>query len=71
MSLELKKKTDKPRCCAEGCNKTLKLTDMECRCKKRFCLKHRLPEYHNCSIDYKNVNPIKLEKCIADKVIKI
>lgn len=64
-------KSSKPRCCAEGCPKKLKLSDMECRCEKRYCLKHRLPEDHQCSVDYKIVNPIKLEACVADKVIKI
>ena len=59
------------RCDFSECKKKLKLSDMECRCGKRFCLKHRLPEDHMCSIDYKNVNPINLEKCVAEKVIKI
>ena len=71
MTVNLNKKTDKPRCCMPECNKKLKLSDMECRCKQRFCLTHRLPEDHNCSVDYKNVNPLKLEACVADKVIKI
>lgn len=69
--MSVNSKPIKPRCCAEGCTKKLKLSDMDCRCGKRFCLKHRLPEDHNCSVNYKNVNPIKLEKCVADKVIKI
>ena len=59
------------RCNFPECRKKLKLSDMECRCGKRFCLKHRLPEDHVCSIDYKNVNPIHLEKCVAEKIIKI
>jgi predicted nucleic acid binding AN1-type Zn finger protein len=59
------------RCDFPECRKKLKLSDMECRCGKRFCLKHRLPEDHVCSIDYKNVNPIHLEKCVAEKIIKI
>lgn len=59
------------RCDFPECRKKLKLSDMECRCGKRFCLKHRLPEDHACSIDYKNVNPIHLEKCVAEKIIKI
>ena len=71
MSVEQEKKTDKPRCCMEGCNKKLKLSDMECRCEKRFCLIHRLPEQHNCIINYKNINPIKVEGCVAEKVVKI
>ena len=59
------------RCSSEDCNKKLKLTDMECRCKKRYCLKHRLPETHNCDFNHAKANPIRLESCIADKVIKI
>lgn len=59
------------RCSAEGCNKKLKLTDMECRCKNKYCLKHRLPETHNCQFNHADTTPIKLESCIADKVIKI
>lgn len=59
------------RCDFPECRKKLKLTDMECRCGKRFCIKHRLPEDHLCSINYKNINPINLEKCVAEKVIKI
>ena len=63
-------KKDK-KCNLDGCTKKLKLSDMECRCGKRFCLIHRLPEQHSCSINYKNINPIHLEKCIGEKVIKI
>ena len=59
------------RCDFSECNKKLKLSDMECRCGKRFCVKHRLPEDHFCCIDYKNINPVQLEKCVAEKVIKI
>ncbi len=22
----------------------------ECKCQKKFCSKHRLPEYHNCPL---------------------
>ena len=66
-----KPKIHKPRCFMDGCNKKLKISDMECRCDNRYCLKHRLPEEHNCSVNYKNVNPLKLEKCVAEKIIKI
>ncbi len=71
MSIDIKKVDKHNRCCMPGCNKKLKLSDMECRCKKRFCLKHRLPEDHFCCVNYKNINPVKLEGCVADKVIKI
>ena len=57
------KKTKKkaPRCCFinsnnEKCRKKLKLTDYPCRCQKRFCVTHRLPEKHLCHINYKEIN---------------
>jgi len=40
------------RCHAHECRKKLKLTDMECRCNKRFCAAHRLPETHACTFDH-------------------
>ena len=39
----------KKRCAHSACRKKLKLTDIECKCSKRFCAKHRLPESHPCS----------------------
>ncbi len=50
------KKKSRKRCQFAGCRVKLKLTDMECRCKNRFCTKHRLPETHKCVYDYKNIN---------------
>ena len=67
----------KKRCSFAGCKVKLKLSDVECRCKLKFCSKHRLPEQHQCSIDYKNLNNeafIKkagLEGLPDNKVIKI
>ena len=43
-----KKKKSKKRCWLDGCNAKLKLTDMECKCKHRFCAKHRMIEQHQC-----------------------
>ena len=43
----------KKRCACEGCNIKLLLTDMPCKCEKRFCSRHRVPEDHKCSFDYK------------------
>jgi len=48
------KNQKKKRCCFEGCNVKLKLSDMPCRCKYIYCSKHRLPEQHNCSFNFKN-----------------
>jgi predicted nucleic acid binding AN1-type Zn finger protein len=63
-------------CCAiEDCNRKLKLTDYACKCKKKFCKIHRLPEDHNCVYDYKENNnkqkKIEAMKCILDKIYKI
>lgn len=37
------------RCDHEQCRKKLTLTDIECKCGKRFCMNHRLPFDHSCS----------------------
>ena len=50
---KIKQKRKKNRCTFEGCKKKLKLTDMACKCKQRYCQKHRLPESHSCSWDPK------------------
>ena len=51
-----KKKNLKKRCNFEGCRKKLKLTDLECVCKKRFCSHHRIKTCHNCSTLKDNIN---------------
>ena len=60
------------RCDFHTCNKKIGLTNLPCRCKLSFCDKHRLPEEHQCSYDFKaNVDKDKLlkeMKVIADKV---
>ena len=57
--LPSKNKKKKSKCSYKNgknkCKKKLKLTDMSCRCGKRFCSTHRLPENHNCSIDYAQI----------------
>jgi len=63
------------KCEYEECNKKLKLTDLSCKCKKRFCIIHRHAETHKCSFNYKdyerNILSSKLIKCSNDKMIKI
>jgi len=44
------------RCNHKGCKKKLTLTDFKCKCNKKFCPKHRLPEQHNCNFDFKKYN---------------
>ena len=58
------------RCASENCNKKLKLTDMACVCENTFCSKHRLPECHNCTHDFKEKKNV-LEKVVYEKIIKI
>jgi len=43
-----KKKKSKKRCWHDDCKAKLKLTDMECKCKHRYCGKHRMMEHHDC-----------------------
>lgn len=40
-------------CSLQDCKKKLKNTNFICRCDKRFCNMHRLPEDHQCNFDYK------------------
>jgi predicted nucleic acid binding AN1-type Zn finger protein len=49
---DTKSNPEVPRCAAMDCRKKLKLTDMDCRCEKRFCPAHRLPETHQCTFDH-------------------
>ena len=51
----LKKKRN--RCNHTSCRKKLKLSNISCRCKHRFCAHHRLPEQHDCSYNFKNESP--------------
>ena len=39
------------------CKKKLTLTDMKCRCGVKLCTKHRLPEQHQCSYNFKKDQP--------------
>ncbi|KAJ4966566.1 hypothetical protein NE237_018415 [Protea cynaroides] len=62
----------KNRCMS--CRKKVGLLGFKCRCGSTFCPKHRLPEMHSCTIDYKavgqdgiaNANPLVK----ADKVVR-
>ena len=60
--IKKKRTPKKKRCTLLGCKKKLKLTDMNCKCKNRFCSLHRLPETHNCSWDPKNENEMNIYK---------
>ena len=63
------------RCRHENCNKKLKLLYFECKCGLAFCLKHKMPELHNCTFDYRAIDdlPEQIEKtkCVAEKIKSI
>lgn len=54
------------------CRKKLTLTDMECRCKVRFCASHRMPEEHSCTFDHRGLARAtltqQLVKVVCDKM---
>ena len=62
-------------CNYEGCNRRLKLTDIECKCNQVFCKIHKYPDSHNCTYDYKENNKkqqrIDEMKCVSNKIPKI
>jgi len=41
------------RCSHSECKRKLLLTDITCKCEKRYCTSHRHPESHMCAFDYK------------------
>ncbi len=49
-------------CYIDGCNKKLGIMPFVCRCQKEFCAKHRMPELHQCSFDYKTYEKKKLQE---------
>lgn len=69
------KKIKKPRCAFIGCRTKLTLLDMECKCKNKYCIIHRLPENHNCKYDFKTEGKLLIEKnnpiIVNEKCIKI
>ena len=49
-------------CACNTCDKRLKLTDMTCRCEKVFCSKHRIPEAHACTFNYRAVGKTQIKE---------
>lgn len=47
----------------------------DCKCKQYFCKKHRLPEEHRCTFDYKQDQREKLTQQLqlitSEKVVHI
>ncbi|KAL6127833.1 hypothetical protein ACLB2K_071194 [Fragaria x ananassa] len=68
--------TKKRNCCQnESCKKKLTLVQVmsgKCRCEGVFCTKHRFPEEHSCSVNFKETGKEVLAQqnpvCVADKL---
>ncbi|KAG5176557.1 hypothetical protein JKP88DRAFT_335451 [Tribonema minus] len=54
---------NKARCF--GCNKKVGLTGMACRCGYVYCSKHRYPEEHACTYDFKASERTQLAKTVV------
>ena len=70
------KSKPKPRC--SYCETTLSLLDSitwKCRCEKTFCQKHRMPEAHACTYEFKDKGKRELFKLnpvvVGDRISKI
>ncbi len=65
----------KPSSRCGACRKKLLLSDIECRCKQRFCSAHRAPAEHACTHDFKadgkKLLTQQLERVVADKVERL
>jgi len=65
------KKPKRPRCAIDGCKKRLRITDVKCRCENMYCKKHRLPETHECTFDYKGFWSDKIQGLGGGKFKKL
>jgi len=54
---------DRKRCFT--CSKKVGLLGTECKCCFVFCNTHRLPEAHNCKIDFRVRGQKELEKTVV------
>ncbi|XP_042485557.1 zinc finger A20 and AN1 domain-containing stress-associated protein 9-like [Macadamia integrifolia] len=63
----------KNRCVS--CSKKVGLLGFNCKCGSTFCSKHRYPEMHNCTFDYKAVGQEAIAKAnpcvISDKIQRL
>lgn len=63
------------RCNFTDCKKKLVLSDMECRCGKRFCAAHKFSESHKCTFNYREASDQvltkQLVKCVSERIDKI
>jgi len=59
----------------EICCKKVKLSAVQCKCKRKLCKNHVFPQNHDCDFDYKHEGKLILEKTLvavqSQKVDKI
>jgi predicted nucleic acid binding AN1-type Zn finger protein len=66
------------RCAVESCNKKIPVVDRlmcQCQCGKQHCIKHRFPENHSCTYDFRNavdrIAAIEKIRCVAPKLTSV
>jgi len=72
---ETPQKAKRTRCAHTDCKRRIGYTGIECRCGQLYCGKHRYPDAHNCTFDFKQFDRERLisenPTIVADKVNKI
>jgi predicted nucleic acid binding AN1-type Zn finger protein len=69
MQLQGKQQQQKARCPVEGCNKKLTLVDFKCKCQNTYCAKHRVPDTHACSYDFRQEQTNLLMKHMSTAIV--
>lgn len=63
------------KCMCEGCNKKITVMKFTCKCGKDFCIKHKDPETHMCTFDFRKIDDldkmIEANKCVSEKIKSI
>ncbi len=60
---------DSRRCSHANCKKKLTLADFACKCGKKHCSSHRVPEAHACTYDFKGQQREVLLKTMSTPII--
>ena len=71
LKIEVKKKKiskKQKRCAFNICKKKLSLTALQCKCGKKFCMKHFNAEKHDCIFDYHTQAKKNLEKNLLEGI---
>ena len=71
LKVKVKKKKNsrkQKRCALDICKKKLLLVDLQCKCGKKFCMKHFNAEKHDCIFDYRAYAKKNLEKNLVESI---